>query len=302
MEILKIEPKNNIKIKENLVACLGFFDGLHLGHQSLIKETILQAKKNKYKALFFTFSQLPKAIISKKFGDNFILSVEEKAKIIKKFGFDYFAIFNFNDQTRKTTFTAFINILLNLNIKIIIVGSDFRFGYQGTGTINDLKKYFHVIIKPQIMIGKEKISTTYIKKLLLNHQIELANKLLFAPFSIKSKVQSGNQWGREINFPTINFHLDSNFAILPQGVYVTTLYIDNKKYYGLTCIFVTNKVLKCETHILNYRGNLYDQYLRIYFHHYLRANVEIKSLKQLQKLILIDQENMLNYLKKHSNI
>lgn len=297
MKIINVNSKNNIKIKSPLVACLGFFDGLHLGHQKLIAETLKQAKLRNYLSLFFTFSQSPKSVVNNESNCNIILSLQQKQQLIRQKKFDYFTIFEFNEQTKKITKEEFIAILKKLNIKVIIVGEDFRFGYQRAGTINDLKAHFEVIIKLSVFHNSQRVSTTYIKQLLLNHQIEVANSLLIKPFLIEGKVHYGNQWGRKINFPTINFHLNSKFNLLPTGIYITSLFINDKKYYGLTCIIEIDNILKCETHILEYEGNLYSKKITIYFLHFIRSNLPIKNLEHLRQLILEDKQTALVYLK-----
>lgn len=297
MKIVNIDLKNNNKIKSPVVACLGFFDGLHLGHQKLIEETLKQAKLRNYQSLFFTFSQSPKLAINNESNCNIILSLQQKQQLIHRKQFNYFAIFEFNDQSKKLTKEEFITILKKLNIKVIIVGEDFRFGYKRVGTISDLKEHFEVIIKSAVFYNSQKVSTTYIKQLLLSHQIEVANSLLMKPFSIEGQVHYGNQWGRKINFPTINFHLNSQFNLLPTGIYITSLFINNKKYYGLTCIIEIDNILKCETHILEYDGNLYCKNIIIYFLHFIRNNLPIKDLEHLKQLILEDKRKTLLYLK-----
>lgn len=292
-----IDEKQQFSNKQ--VACLGFFDGLHIGHQLLTQTVLKEAKENNYQSLFFTFSIAPKKIILQQQYDD-LLDMDDKQKLVSLMGFDNFVIFPFNDNTRKWSIEQFIFYLKQLNIDIIVVGDDFRFANFGLGNISHLQKNFSkVIVVNKFLINNDiRVSTTYIRQLLQKKQIVSANKLLLQPYNIKGIVVKGNKLGNKIQFPTANIHLNDNFSILNEGVYINNVSLDNKNYQAISCIIRIDNVLKCESYILNFNNNIYGVKIKISFLKYLRDNVAVKSLEHLKQLISEDYSKTLEYFRK----
>lgn len=280
------------------VACLGVFDGLHIGHQKLLKTVVTTARKKKYQALFFTFSISPKILIRKERTPE-LLTLACKERLVAQFGFDNFVIFQFNHQTRTWSINDFISYLKKLNIEIIVIGKDFRFANLAAGNINHLQANFsQVIVVHDVIKNKSRVSTTKIRLLLKNKQLAVANQLLLQPYEIEGMVVKGNEWARKINFPTANIHLDNNFNVLSAGVYITFVWVDSKKYEALSCIININGILKCESYLFNFTGNLYSKIIRIVFLEYLRDNLPLQDLAHLKRLIQTDCAQALAYFNK----
>lgn len=299
MKVINNLVERKILFAKKQVACLGYFDGLHKAHQKLLQLTLKLAKEKKYQSLFFTFSIAPKKMVLKhQYND--LLSLEDKIELISNQGFDNFVIFPFNETTKKWTINQFIDYLKKMNVEIIIVGDDFRFGFQRKGTINDLKANFSQVININLILeNNERISTTYIRDLLKNKKIDLANKLLLQPYNIKGIVQKGNKLGRAINYPTANLHLSKIANFLPSGVYITKTFYKNKFYNSISCIFESDNILKCETYLFKFSGNLYNKEIKVFFLKYLRDNKKIISLEQLKLLINIDYKKAIEYFEKN---
>lgn len=280
------------------VACLGFFDGLHIGHQALLKKVLKIAHKKNYQALFFTFSTSPKKMILNESPPQ-LLPLATKKKLIANLGFDNFVIFQFNEITRTWSINDFINYLKKLNIQIIVIGNDFRFSHLAKGNIKHLQANFsEVIVVPDVIKNQMRVSTTRIRFLLKTKKITLANKLLMQPYEITGVVVKGNQWGQKINFPTANIHLDADFNVLSEGIYLTFVWVDSQKYQAITCIITIQGVLKCESYLLNFDNDLYSKTIRVVFINYLRDNVPINNLEHLRELIKVDYQQALAYFKK----
>lgn len=281
------------------VACLGYFDGLHLGHQKLIAKTLALATKNQQESLFLTFSQAPKKVITKQYFDE-LMTLQEKKLLIKQYGFNNMVIFPFNETTKQWSADDFIKYLQGLNITTIVIGKDFRFGFKGVGSYLALQKYFQVILIDDVIINGQKVSSSLIRSLLKHHQLEQANNLLTRKYKISSSVMHGKEIGRLINFPTANLHLDNNYNLLPQGVYITHVKYQNKIYRAISCIFITDGVLKCESYLFDFNEMIYGKKIEVLFLKYLRNNVPIKSLEHLKQLITNDKNKALEYFHKIS--
>lgn len=285
-----ISIKNNTKLDDNISLAIGFFDGLHLGHKVLIDEL----KNYNSKKAIITFKSDFKSTLKKE-ELNLLLLDEEKDRMLTTLGIDYEYIFESNEEILKTSKEDFLKYLDNQNIKNIVVGEDFTFGKFALGKAGDLLSLnSNIIIKPLLEINKTKISTTYIKSLLLNNEIDKANQLLGYDFSISGVVIHGLKNGRKINYPTANINYPLNKFKLNSGVYKTITIVNNREYQGMTNIGTHPTIASLnediiESHIFDFNEDIYGKEITIIFKQFIREQKKFNSLDELKNQLNIDK-------------
>ncbi|WP_025724694.1 bifunctional riboflavin kinase/FAD synthetase [Acholeplasma granularum] len=287
----------NIKNDEPLTLTIGNFDGLHLGHQNLIKKTKMY---NDSKSAVMTFDPHPMQVITKR-DLPVLMNFDEKQKELEKLGINNFFVVNFNSDFSKLSPQMFIDFLKRLNVIRIVVGRDFKFGYKGQGNVDDLKLHFDTVVVDDLLHNNTRISTSYIKLLLESGDIKLAKKLLNKSYEVSGKVVHGDKVGKLIGYPTANIDYKNHF--LPKvGIYAVYVKIDGKTYLGCanlghnpTLNYSTQRRL--EVFIIDYDGNLYDKELSISFEHYLRDEVKYEKLEDMLKQIAKDVKQSVDLLK-----
>ena len=290
-----IRDIKNIKIKTPITASIGGFDGVHLGHQKIIKNIIDESSKKNTKSAIITFNPLPKIFFAKK---NFeILSVHKKIHILEKFNLDYLIILRFNKELISMSSKEFIEKILikKLNIKSLTAGDDFKFGNNQSGTVDDLLKYskkghFSMNIENKHSINNVRISSSQIREAIIGNDFEKASKMLGRPYSVSGKIIHGEKRGSQLGFPTANIKLALN--ILLDGVYAVTTYINNIKYNGVANIgnkptFDGNKYL-FEAHIFDFNGDLYGVRLEFYIISKIRGTKKFNGIEELKENIKKD--------------
>ena len=270
MEIIRYS-KNIILPKKKRYIALGVFDGVHLGHQKLIKLTIDKAKKNDGISIVATFDPHPDKIINPENNVFLLTTLGERVNLIRSLDVDVFLIIRFNKMMSKMLPEDFISeILVNgLGVKELFVGFNYKFGFQGKGNTDILRKYSKLykfktnILKP-IVVNNTIISSSIIKDYIKLGEIEKAKKLLGHDITISGRVISGKGRGRKLlNFATANIETLPDKILPVDGVYLVEIKIDNKKYYGLMNIGVkptfreTERTI--EVHIINFNKKIYNK-------------------------------------------
>ncbi len=285
--------KFNLNYTKNSILIIGNFDGLHLGHISIIKEAIKLAKKKKLKVGLLTFDPNPKEFFTR--NNNFkIFNLIEKEKILSEIKLNYLIVLKFNKKFRNLSADKFIKNILKAKINPfkIIIGKEFRFGKNRVGNFKLLKKYFGIKIAKQKKMGSRKISSTEIRKFIQNGKVFEAKKLLGRYWSIVGKIISGNQIGRKLGFRTANTVIKKCVQPL-RGVYVTKLYFNNKVYngisnFGIAPTFGKKQSNVLETHLFKPVKNLYKKNVKIEFLKFLRKEKKFKTKKHLTDQIKKD--------------
>ena len=293
MKIIRDIKKLNLD--DPITASIGAFDGLHIGHQKIIRNIVNLSIKNNTKSALITFNPLPKVYFAKK---NFqLLSMYKKIDILSTFNLDYLVILRFNDELLSTSSKTFVeDILINkLNIKALSVGDDFKFGYNQAGGVNDLinyskKGYFSINLEKKHRIENIRVSSSLIRDSIVKNDFEKAAKMLGRPYSISGKIMHGDKRGCTIGFPTANIKLEPN--ILLGGVYAVSTFIGNKKYHAVANIgykptFNGEKYL-FEAHIFNFSGNLYGKRLEFNIVSKIRETKKFSGIEELKRNINYD--------------
>lgn len=298
--MLLMEDNFKCTLKQNTYIALGSFDGLHKGHLYLIKQTLKLAEKNKGKSMIFTFKNHPLTVINKDINPKLITSNDTKIKIFKKLGLDIVNLAIFNSDFMKISPESFIVYLIkHYNAAGLIVGFNYKFGYNNLGNIELLKslsnKYnFDLRIVPPIKFEKDIISSSRIRSCIESGQIRKANLMLTRPYALEGIVINGKKLGRKIGFPTINLKYDNKFVIPKKGVYHTIVKYNNKYYNSITNVginpTVDGKKMHIETHILNFNSYIYNTKLKVYFLDFIRDEIKFNNIEELKIQIQKDKD------------
>ena len=270
MEIIKYSKNIILPNKKRYIA-LGVFDGVHLGHQKLIKLTVDKAKKNDGISMVVNFDPHPDIIINPESNVFLLTTLEERISLIKDLGVDVFLIIKFNKVMSKMPPEDFISKILvdSLQAKELFVGFNYKFGFQGKGNPDILREYskfykFKTNILKPIAANNTIISSTRIKDYIKSGEIKKAKKLLGHAITISGRVISGKGRGRKLlNFATANIETPSDKILPVNGVYLVEIKIDNKKYYGLVNIGIKPTFKESErtieVHIINFNKKIYNK-------------------------------------------
>lgn len=304
MKILHFDISLPFVLNEPIVACIGYFDGLHMGHQKLINKTIEYANINHLKSCLITFNPDPNDVL-KNIKHQHLQSFNNRLEMIAEFNLDYCIILNFTNEMAKLNHEHFYSKVLSyLNIRHLICGFDFRYGYKGLGNFETLKTYicddFSVEKIDSVNYLQSKISTSRIKDALNNGDIILVNSMLGYRYFIDGIVEKGKQIGRLIDFPTANINIDDEVYLLREGVYIgEVLYKDI--YYkcminiGYNPTVANDNPKTIEVHILNFEKDIYGEKLRVFFDNKIRDEIKFTSLNELNNQLKKDKEMVIKY-------
>ena len=294
MRIYKNFTSDNFIDDEIPAVCIGGFDGVHLGHQELLKFT----KESSNTFQIITFDTLPK----KYFNDEhkLLTTNNEKIELFKKYEPSNLVFINFEHVLKFSPKTFCDMLKNNMKAKSIYVGNDFKFGANREGDVNYLIKYFgensiHTI--EDYDHNNEKISSTLIKSFLNDGQIEHANAALGYEYSLSGSVIKGDQRGSQIGFPTANMNVDNNIQIPKNGVYKVNVYLNEILYEGIMNIGHKPTVsedtrLSLEVHIFDFNDDIYDADLTVYFNKFIRDEIKFSSIDELIQQISKDIEEI----------
>ena len=287
---------------------IGTFDGVHFGHQQILKKLTREAKKAKKKSVLLTFFPHPRMVLQKNSSLELINTIEEKAELLKKVGLDYLIIHPFSKEFSRLTALDFVrNVLVNqLNTSKLIIGYDHHFGKNREGNIEQLTEYsnlfdFTVEEIPAQDIDSVSVSSTKIRKALASGNLKTANNYLGYNFMLNGVVVNGKQLGGKIGFPTANIDINEHYKLIPKtGVYVVKSTINNKIVFGMMNIgnrpTVNGKHQTIEVHFLNFNQDLYNKNLTIELLYFLRDEEKFDSVKALIHQLKKDEETARNYI------
>ena len=306
--MIRYNTLENLSIKDDTVVCIGNFDGLHLGHRLIISTAKNKAKEYNYKSLILTFHPHPIKFFG---GDVSLISTEKKRlELFTNESVDYLISAEFNRELSSLSPVDFFQkvLLEKLNTKVIVVGVDYRFGAKKAGDINLLKTLGEKYNVECIFLNKledenkQVISSSKIRELLINGNIEIANQYLNRPYSMEGIVIHGDKKGRELGYPTIN--LDAINEVTPKsGVYAAKVLIKNKMYNAMAYIGsrpTINNVLekRVEANIFDFNEDVYGEYAEIFLYKYTRGDIKFNSFNELTTQMANDKIEIINFLNK----
>lgn len=299
-----MEIVRELKFIPNLSLALGFFDGLHLGHQAVIGNAVSYARQNGTKSAVVTFSNHPFCYLRGVKAPKYILTNSDKYKMLEKLGVDYVVELEFDEIKSLTAQDYVENVLVKyFSPKFITSGLHHHFGSCRSGNselLTKLQSKYDYEYKPvhEILQNGVKISSTSIRNFIENGEIEFAENMLGRKFSIIGDVQHGKQKGRTIGFPTANIFYPDGIIQPPHGVYDVNVLINDKKYRGIsnfgTCPTVTmGEVTTFETHLLYFDADLYGKEIRVEFNKKIRDEKKFSSIEELKHQIQLDIDGLI---------
>ena len=292
---------------EKKVVTLGYFDGVHLGHQKLMKRNVDLSKKYGLTPSILLFKENTSTTVKDE--KRYLSSLEDKVEILSQLGIKTFCLVNFDENFMKLSPKEFIKTIIaeKLNAKIMIVGDDYRFGYKASGNVDTLKEYEDIfayktdVVDFEMEDDHEKISSGHIRDMVRQGEIRRANKYLGRPYKMRGKVVHGRRRGRLLNFPTANLELSFPYVMPRDGVYLTVTNIRGENHYGLTNIgsnptFEEDDDKKIETFIFDFNQSIYDENISVEYIEFLRPDYKFNSAEELIAQMDKDKENGLKYI------
>ena len=293
---------------EPAVITVGTFDGIHIGHKEIINELCVISDNKKLKSIVLSFSPHPRIVLQNSSDIMLISSMDEKVDLLKKYNVDYFLIKEFTIGFSRLTALEFVrDILVNkLNAKHIVVGYDHHFGRNRDASIDQLKEFgklynFEITeVKPK-KVNNNSVSSTKIRNLLLEGNLDLANKYLDDCFTITGLVVKGMGRGKKLGFPTANIKVNDRYKLIPcNGVYVIKSMIESKIYFGMMNIgenpTFEDKNKSIEIHFFDLDYNIYDKKIKINILNRIRDEKKFKSPELLIEQLKIDKDYTLKYI------
>lgn len=298
----------NFSSQKKTILTLGTFDGVHLGHQSILDKLKKATHQGFYESIVLTFFPHPRMVLNQDTSIKLLNTIDEKTKLLANFGIDNLIIHPFDAAFSNLSAEEFVKEILidRLNIHKIIIGHDHRFGKNRTADISDLilfgKKYgFEVEQINAHEIDEIAISSTKIRKALMEGNIQLANQFLGYSYFISGKVIEGKKIGRTLGFPTANIQINESYKLLPKnGVYIVFSEINDIPYFGMMNIgnnpTIGENEQSIEVHYFDMSENIYNKKLKISILEHIRDERKFNSLPDLQAQLEKDKLFSLNYI------
>lgn len=300
---------SEFKTDKKVVATLGTFDGVHVGHQMIIKKLVDAAKELDAESLVLTFFPHPRMVLKQDHGIRLLNTLEEKQELLAGLGLNNLVVQKFDLDFANLSAEEFVKQVLvdTFNISKIIIGYDHRFGKNRTADIHDLKRFgaiygFEVEEISAQEIDHVSISSTKIRTALEQGNIVLANEFLGHEYYFSGKVIHGKKLGRTLGFPTANFEISESYKMIPQnGIYVVASEIDGIRVKGMMSIGINptfaNHPHTLEVNYLDWSGDLYDKTLKVRILNRIRDEQKFNSLEELVEQLKMDENATRAYFK-----
>lgn len=288
---------------------IGFFDGVHLGHQQIIRRTLGDARQHDALALVLTFDRHPNTVVAPGQVPPLIYSLPQKLRAIETLGADTLLLIHFDETFSRQTGEAFIRSLVQDvgQIQSLCVGADFVFGHKRSGNVALLKELggeigFQVHGLAAVSLDNQIVSSTRIRELIRTGDLDTVSQMLGRPYAISSRVIQGEHLGQKLGFPTANLD-PAGLALPPNGVYAALAYVKGRAYRAALNIgfrptlALKSKIVHVEAHLLDFSDNLYGQELEIQIAEKLRDERKFSSKTDLKRQITDDISAVISRLK-----
>lgn len=275
------------------VLTVGKFDGLHRGHQALLRQTVQQAQAAGLPATVLSFDPSPLEFFAPDKAPPRISTLRDKLLGLQALGIDRLVLTRFDQRMADTASSTFVEEILirQLGVRSLVVGDDLRFGRGRAGDISYLQSRadelgYRVVAVDTVEVGNERCSSSALREALGACDFQRSERLLGQPYRITGRVRRGLQLGRQLNMPTANISIHKRLA-LPLGIYAVVARCEGQHWKGVASLGVrpTLKLTQCllETHLFDADVNLYGRVLEVEFHHHLRPELRFDSIEALQK-------------------
>ena len=290
---------------KELVATMGFFDGVHVGHRFLIQEMRKIAHDRQLPSAVITFSEHPRAVLHADYQPKLINSYEEKIQQLATTGVDYCIVLDFTIELSMLSAKKFISNILSksIHVKTLLIGYDHRFGHDRTDgfeqyTIYGAESGMEVMRAPAFDEGNTAVSSSEVRKLILTGDVERVAHLLTYPYTLKGHIVSGYKVGRTLGFPTANIQVDEPFKVIPAiGVYAVWVKVANQTHKGM--LYIGNRPtlnngsnISLEVNILDFNEDIYNDPIEVSFIYYVRGDIKFNSLDELKAQLENDRTHV----------
>lgn len=311
MQTIELTYPHSLQVKDipETVAAIGFFDGIHKGHQTVINQAVKDAEMRNMESAVITFHPHPSVVFSKDVHHvEYITPLPEKKRFLEKLHVDRLYIITFNKQLSILEPQAFIDhFVIGLNIQHVVAGFDFTYGPKDKANMETIGKHarglFTYTTIEKVESNQEKVSSTTIREWLKEGKINEVNMLLGRPFTISGEVVKGANRGHELGFPTANIAVRKDALLPEQGVYAVKVPYNGKVYNGMVNLG-TNPTftpdshrLSLEVHLLDFKQEIYGTYLTIEWYQYIRAEETFPDAKTLIEQMKHDEKVIRSYFK-----
>ena len=296
------------QIKDTKVYALGTFDGIHRGHQRVIRKAVEEAASVNGVSIIITFENHPLTILHPERVPKRLIQEDIMNTVIESLQVDYILRLPMTEALLNMSADEFLDALCkDTNVEAIVVGENFTFGAKGLGNPEYMKqiladKAIQVLVQPLLPCDElsTPISSTEIRKAIREGRLEDATHWLGRPFQFKGTVIKGDQRGRTLGFPTLNLLLPNEMATPPDGVYANRVYIDGIWYDGVGNVgdnpTFKNQYHRCEVHVFDFDQDIYGKEVIVQFISYLRGEVKFNNLQDLIDQMKVDEEQALAIL------
>lgn len=293
-----------------MVATIGFFDGVHTGHRFLIDQVKIEAEKRGLASAVITFPVHPRKVLHEDYHPALLCSYDEKVERLMSTGINYCLSLDFTREMSRLTAREFmVGILKNkLNVDTLIIGYDHRFGRDREEGFEDYVRYGQeagmTVLQSVESDPSEHVSSSRVRRLLGNGEVEKAAQLLGYNYTISGKIVEGFKVGRTIGFPTANIKVWEDFKVVPAfGVYAVYVHIKDKKHKGMLYIgkrptLENGDNISLEVNILDFDEDLYDKSLTVEFITFVRADHKFANINELKAQISKDKDDVKELLQK----
>lgn len=296
--------QNEDTIEQGIVATIGFFDGVHVGHRFLIKELQDWGKELNMPSAVITFPEHPRQVLHSDYRPRLLDTFQEKMERLETTGIDYCIALDFTYELSLYSAADFIRLLAEeYHVKGLLIGYDHRFGHDRSDGFEQYVEYGGQVgmeVRKASPYDEEniRVSSSEIRRLLQEGKVEMANTLLTYPYQLRGRIVSGYKVGRTIGFPTANIEVDSPYKLLPKvGVYAVWVELLGKRYKGMLYIgkrptLQNGDNLTIEVNILGFSGNAYNDEITVSFVYAVREDKTFESVEALREQLERDRQTV----------
>ena len=291
---------------EKWIFALGFFDGVHLGHQALLDECVRLARAMDVETAAITFESHPQSLFRSDVPP-LLTTLQDRFRLLLRYGIEHVYPFPVNQKVMSTPWEDFLEELMGSGAVGFVCGDDFRFGSRGEGSAEKLRQFCRerklpCVIVPEQNLDGVRISSSYIRKQIGEGDMATAVRFLGHGHMLTGTVVTGRRLGRSLGFPTANIELPQGVIVPRHGVYACRAYVGEKSYLAVCNVgnrpTVQGHQVRTETWLLDFDGDLYGQSVTLEFMYFLRPEQRFESLDALKKAVLCDAENTRKFFEK----
>lgn len=296
---------------EQIVLALGYFDGVHKGHQEVIRRAKQIAEEKNLKLAVMSFNHHPSIVFQKINPETmqYLSTVKRKAEILETLGVDYFFVISFTSAFASLRPQEFVDQYISgLHAVAVVAGFDYTYGPREIADMKQLTHYakgrFEVIEVPELKADTEKISSTHIREALAEGNMEKANAYLGYVYQIEGTVIHGDARGRLLGFPTANIQTEKHTRLPRNGVYIVSIRVNGTWYRGTASIghnitFEADRDKTVEVYILDFDKMIYGEEVAVRWHHFIRSEIKFAGVEQLIEQLKSDEADTVSYFNEH---